>query len=150
MIQMPNINIQRFWYRLKYRYPTREVLTVALLSIAIVWFIWGSVQAMQKNYELKRMVETKEQEAELVELETRMLEYEQRYLQSEEYKKLAVRERLGYGDPGEKLLILPPNSAQATKFDDANAVRRTPPAKPSNFSQWLNFLFGGNVRGDEG
>ena len=101
-----NTSIRRFFYHLRYRYPTREIVTVALVGLAIVWFIWGSVQAMQKNYELRRKVEAKERQAELTELETRTLEYEQRYLQSEEYKKLAVRERLGYGDPGEKVLAV--------------------------------------------
>lgn len=141
-----NTSIRRFFYHLRYRYPTREIVTVALVGLAIVWFIWGSVQAMQKNYELRRVVEAKERQAELTELETRTLEYEQRYLQSEEYKKLAVRERLGYGDPGEKVLILPANSPSASEQDapDTTATPRT--TRPSNLAQWGNFLFGGNVR----
>jgi hypothetical protein len=133
------------WYRLKYRYPTREIATVVLVGFAIVWFIWGSVQAMQKNYELRRRVDGLERQAQLVELEMRMLEYEQRYLTSEEYQKLAVRERLGYGDPGEKMLLLPPNSEEA-KRADASDQTSAASVKPSNVRQWLNFLFGGNVR----
>lgn len=138
--------IRRTVYHIRYRYPTREIVTVLLIGIAIVWFIWGSVQAMQKNYELKKIVEDKERQAELTELETRTLEYEQRYLQSEEYKELAVRERLGLGDPGEKVLILPPNSAEATKAggeDSTNTAAEAP--EPSNVAQWGNFLFGGNA-----
>lgn len=145
---MPNTNIhlrlQRLWYRIKYRYPTREIATVALVGLAIVWFIWGSVQAMQKNYELRHRVDGLERQAQLVELEMRMLEYEQRYLNSEEYQKLAVRERLGYGDPGEKVLLLPPNSDQAKKTNATTQATRA--QQPSNVRQWANFLFGGNVR----
>ena len=140
--------IRRTVYHIRYRYPTREVITVLLVGIAITWFIWGSVQAMQKNYELKKVVEDKTRQAELTDLETKTLEYEQRYLQSEEYKKLAVRERLGYGDPGEKLLLLPPNSPEATKAGgDASADIADAP-KPSNLAQWGNFLFGGNANRD--
>lgn len=147
---MPNTNIQlavqRLWYRIKYRYPTREIATVILVGVAIVWFIWGSVQAMQKNYELRHRVDGLERQSQLVELETRMLEYEQRYLNSEEYQKLAVRERLGYGDPGEKVLLLPPNSEQVQKADAAEKQQTAAPLPPSNMRQWMNFLFGGNVR----
>lgn len=141
-----NTSIRRFFYHIRYRYPTREIVTVALVGLAIVWFIWGSVQAMQKNYELRRVVEAKERQAELTELETRTLEYEQRYLQSEEYKKLAVRERLGYGDPGEKVLVLPANSEEAGERDASESTNAPNAPKPSNLAQWGNFLFGGNVR----
>ena len=138
--------IRRTIYRIRYRYPTREIITVLLVGITIVWFIWGSVQAMQRNYELRKVVEDKRRTAQLTELEMKTLEYEQRYLQSEEYKKLAVRERLGYGDPGEKVLILPPNSAEATATGQTATTIAQSVARPSNLSQWGNFLFGGNVR----
>ena len=145
---MKHINLQRLWYRIKYQYPTREVVMAAGIAAVIVWFIWGSVQAMQKNYELRRSVDSLQREASLVELEMQMLEYEQRYLQSEEYKKLAVRERLGYGDPGEKVLMLPANSAEASQSDAVGQEVVTPAKQPpvSNVSQWMNFLFGGNVQ----
>lgn len=123
-------------------------MTVILVGIAIVWFIWGSVQAMQKNYELRKVVEDKTRQAEVADLEAKTLEYEQRYLQSEEYKKLAVRERLGYGDPGEKVLVLPANSSAAADSDKADADKPADSPKPSNLSQWGNFLFGGNVRSE--
>ncbi len=138
-------NIRRTVYHIRYRYPTREIVTVALVGVAIVWFIWGSVQAMQKNYELKKVVEDKARQAELTELETKTLEYEQRYLQSEEYKKLAVRERLGYGDPGEQVLILPKNTPAASQAGSQDATTPTEAPKPSNLGQWGNFLFGGNA-----
>lgn len=99
---------------------------------------------MQKNYELRHRVDGLERQAQLVELEMRMLEYEQRYLSSEEYQKLAVRERLGYGDPGEKVLLLPPNSEQAKNMN--TTIQAAVVQQPSNIRQWTNFLFGGNVR----
>lgn len=143
-----NTNIRRFIYHVRYRYPTREILTVALIGVAIVWFLWGSVQAMQKNYELRKVVADKARQAELTELETKTLEYEQRYLQSEEYKKLAVRERLGYGDPGEKVLVLPANTSAAVDAGESASAQPKETPAPSNLSQWGNFLFGGNVTRD--
>lgn len=141
-----NTNLRRLIYHIRYRYPTREIVTVLLVAVAIVWFIWGSVQAMQKNYELRRVVEDKARQAELTELETKTLEYEQRYLQSEEYKKLAVRENLGYGDPGEKVIVLPANSSAAAAAGKPASPTPQKTPEPSNLSQWANFLFGGNVR----
>lgn len=140
-----NTSLRRFIYHVRYRYPTREIITVALVGIAIVWFIWGSVQAMQKNYELRKVVEDKTRQAEVADLEAKTLEYEQRYLQSEEYKKLAVRERLGYGDPGEKVLVLPANTSNSTDTDKTDADKPKESPAPSNLSQWGNFLFGGNA-----
>lgn len=138
--------IRKLFYHIKYQYPTREILVIAGIALITVWFMWGSVLAMQKNYELKQTVEAKERKARLVELQTKMLEYQQRYLQSEEYQKLAVREHLGYGDPGEKVLILPPNTPGIG--DDQSTVPTSQPKsdRPSNISQWGNFLFGGNVQ----
>ena len=63
-----NTHIKRFIYHLRYHYPIREIITVLLVGIAIVWFIWGSVQAMQKNYELRKVVQDRTRQAELVEL----------------------------------------------------------------------------------
>ena len=143
-----NTKIRRLVYHIRYRYPTREVITVLFVAVAITWFIWGSVQAMQKNFELRKVVEDKARQAQLTDLETKTLEYEQRYLQSEEYKKLAVRERLGYGDPGEKVLVLPANSSDAADPTAGSLAQPAESPKPSNISQWGNFLFGGNVRGE--
>jgi hypothetical protein len=142
-----NTKIRKMFYHIKYQYPTREVAMVAGIALITIWFMWGSVLAMQKNYELKKTVEAKERQAKLSDLETKMLEYEQRYLNSEEYKKLAVREHLGYGDPGEKLMILPPNTPGLDKDEPTSpAGEVASDEKPSNISQWANFLFGGNVR----
>lgn len=139
-------HIRRFIYHIRYRYPVREIITILLVGVAIVWFIWGSVQAMQKNYELRKVVQDRARQAELIELEALALEYEQRYLKSEEYQRLAVRERLGYGDPGEKVLMLPANSTAASANDAVRSAEQSDPKTPSNISQWGNFLFGGNVR----
>ena len=119
---------------------------VAGIALITIWFMWGSVLAMQKNYELKKTVEAKERQAKLSDLQTKMLEYEQRYLNSEEYKKLAVREHLGYGDPGEKLMILPPNTPGLADDEQTTLTEEAKVGTPSNISQWANFLFGGNVR----
>ena len=143
-----NTKIRKLFYHLKYQYPTREVVVMFGIGLLALWFMWGSVQAMQKNYQLRQVVEDKKRQAQLIELEAEMLEYRQNYLKSDEYRKLAVREYLGYGDPGEKLLILPANSQKAIATDEQYEDNATPTkiTRPSNLSQWLNFLLGSNAK----
>jgi hypothetical protein len=46
---------------------------------------------------------------------------------------------------GEKVLVLPPNSTAATQADQVAAREATVSEKPpTNLTQWMNFLFGGN------
>ncbi len=117
------------------------VLAIALL-IAASW-VWGSVQAMQRNYALEKELDAKRRELRLVELETELLKYQQRYYQSDEYKELAVREKLGLALPGEKVLVLPPNTAAAKESDTKTEELLPVRAVPSNLQQWINFLLGG-------
>jgi hypothetical protein len=82
----------------------------------------------------------------LAKLETQKLQYERNYYKSDEYKELAVREKLGLVAPGEKVLILPPNTPAASA-DETTAAATTPhPVPESNFQAWVNFLFGGAYR----
>ena len=146
---MKNINrteIRRLYYHVRHNYFTTNNLVVVIgLLIAASW-AWGSVQAMERNYALQKEVDFKRRELRLAELETQKLQFERNYFRSDEYKELAVREKLGLVMPGEKVLILPPNSAQATTGEEepTRQVRRV--AVESNFQAWVNFLFGGAYR----
>ncbi len=144
---MNKINIRKTLYRLKHEYFTlNNVVVVVALLVAASW-AWGSIGVMQRNYERQKEVDAMAREQKLLELETETLAYEQRYYKSDEYKELAVRERLGLASPGEKVLILPPNSATA-KSADIQLTSKQPAfgVQPSNFQQWVDFIFGGNSK----
>ncbi|MEP6710436.1 MAG: hypothetical protein ABJA64_01835, partial [Candidatus Saccharibacteria bacterium] len=119
------------------------VMLVAFL-IAASW-AWGSVAVMQRNYNLQQAVDDKSRLLQLAQLETENLQFEQRFYNSDEYKELAVRERLGLVRPGESVLVLPPNTQDA-KDADVKLTNKQPAStvEPSNFEQWANFIFGGN------
>ena len=119
-----------------------NAVVAAAAFIAISW-AWGSVSVMERNYRLEREIDDKKQQLKLVQLETDTLKYEQNYYRSDEYKELAVRRDLGLVKPGEKVLILPPNTKEA-KDEDAQATIRQPAATSDNFTQWINFLTGRN------
>jgi len=144
---MKKINIRRKYYRFRHDYLTlNNIALVVGLAIAAGW-VWGSLGVMQRNYTLQKELDDKSRQLIVAQLDTASAQLEQRYYMTDEYKELAVRERLGLATAGESVLILPPNSQAAKDAGNANAAISTSDSAPkSNLWQWLNFLFGGNSR----
>lgn len=144
---MKKINIRRLYYLFRHKYLTlnNAVILIALF-IASGW-IWGSLDVMQRNYALQKNLIDKQRQLIVAELNYENASLEKRYYQTDEYKELAVRQRLGLGLPGENLLILPPNSEDIKNLED-NLIDTNSPEinETSNFEQWMNFLFGANNR----
>jgi cell division protein FtsB len=145
---MKNINrtnLRRWYYHARHNYFTTNNLVVFVALVVAASWAWGSVQAMERNYALQKEIDYKQRELRLSELEAQKLQFEQNYFKSDEYKELAVREKLGLVNPGEKVLILPPNTPEASA--DETKASTVPRAVPeSNFQAWVNFLFGGAYR----
>jgi hypothetical protein len=144
---MSHLNLRRLYYQIRHRYLTMNNIVIAVaFAIGLSW-AWGSVGMMQRNYALQKEVDTKARNLKLAELETQNLKYEQRYYASSEYQELEVRKRLGLANPGEHVLILPPNTEQAKRADATVANAPVRSIEPTTyFQQWMNFLFGGNRR----
>jgi len=118
------------------------------LAIAAGW-VWGSLNVMQRNYSLQKELDDKARQLIVAQLDTSKAKLEQRYYQTDEYKELAVRQRLGLGLPGEGVLILPANS-EAAKNADSNIKATVDTVKVSNFLQWINFFTGSNANNSKG
>jgi hypothetical protein len=147
---MKKINIRRLYYHVSHKYFTlNNVVIVVAFGIAASW-VWGSLGVMQRNYDLQKEVDFKQRELQLAQIETRSLELEKRYYQTREYQELAVREDLGLALPGEKVLILPPNTQAAKDTDTTTTQLASSIAPVSNMQQWMNFLFGGNSKSASG
>lgn len=141
---MQKTNIRKRYYHIRYRYFTLNNVVIAVALVIGASWAWGSIGMMQRNYALQKEIDTKHRQQTLANLEVQNLTFEQKYYQSSEYQELAMRERLGVGNPGEKALVLPPNS-RAAKLADVKKPASTAKLVPeSNFQQWMNFLFGGN------
>jgi hypothetical protein len=142
---MKKINIHRLYYKFKTDYLTlNNVVILVALVIAGNW-VWGSLTMMQRNFTLQKELDDKSQQLIVAQLDTDNAKLEQRYYQTDEYKELAVRQQLGLVTPGESVLILPPNSAAVIAEDKTASTSATVKVAPtSNFSQWMNFLFGTN------
>jgi cell division protein FtsB len=122
-----------------YRYATlNNVVLLVAVFIALGW-VWGSVDALGRNYKYQQQVDDSRGQVELLDLQTHNLQAEKCYLQSDEYLQLAARAKLNKAQPGEKELILPQTTASTS--GDSPGSSSTVPA-PSNLEQWMQFLFG--------
>src|SRR5215212_185850 len=113
------------------------VLAVATL-ITLSW-IWGTVQAIEKNFVLAQQKEDLVQQISLHQLENQNLQYQQAYYHSAEFLDLNARERFDKAAPGEKEIILPPNTVASPP---AKTTAAAPVTQQGNLQQWLYFLFG--------
>ncbi|MGD8373257.1 MAG: hypothetical protein PVI21_00140 [Candidatus Woesebacteria bacterium] len=113
------------------------VLLVAAL-ITFSW-VWGSVEAIGRNFALQQQVDTLSQEVEYYSLQNETLEFQQKYYQTNEFLELSARERLNKASDGEKVLVLQKNTVSA-KEEGAQATP-TDTEQRSNIEQWLYFLF---------
>ena len=138
------VRIRRALYYLKHRYANMNNVVIGVAFVIAASWAWGAVSMMQRNFGLQKEVDAQKRELQLTELEVQTLQYQQNYYRSDEYKELAARERLGLALPGEKVLMLPPNSEQAKKEPGAKETMKPSGsgAAISNFEQWMNFLTG--------
>lgn len=145
---MQNRKIKRFIYHAKHQYLTMNNVVLAVAAVIAISWAWASVQAVQRNYQLQRDVDDKRRQLALAELETETLAYEQRYYKSREYLALEAKRRLGLAEPGEKVVVLPPNTDAAKALDNnqrvINPTISSDAPAPPPFQQWMNFLLGGN------
>lgn len=138
---MKQIPYRKLYYHISHNYFTLNNAVIAIAFLIAASWTWGAINVMQRNYNLQQSIDRKEQELILTELETKTQEFENKYYQTDEYKELAVRESLGYGLPGEKVIILPPNSPEVVNNTERDDISHS--SEPlSNFQQWMIFLFG--------
>ena len=147
---MQKVNINKIIYTIRHDYLTFNNLVILVAFLIAASWVWGSLQAMQRNYGLQRDLDQKNRSLQVTQLQRDSLELQKRFYQTDEYKELAVRQSLGFVMPGEKVLLLPANSAEAKAEGTATsgvAVVEPEQTRTSNLEQWINFLFGGYSRG---
>lgn len=140
---MKQRSLHRAIYRIKHDLLTLNNVIIGLAAIVAIGWVWGSLGVMQRNYTLQQTLNRKNQELQLTTLQTEGLKLEQNYFKTEEYQELAVRARLGKGLPGEKVLIVPKQVETTTPLPQAASRQSSPDDEPpTNFEQWMRFLFG--------
>ena len=140
---MKKINIKKLIYHIRHKYLTvNNVVILVAFLIAASW-VGGSLGVMQSNYNLQKQIDYKQRQLQLTQLQRDNLALQKNFYQTAEYQELAIRDSLGLVRPGEKSLVLPPNSQAAIDEDTAKTSAPTTRVMTSNLEQWVNFLFGG-------
>ena len=136
--------VNTFFRRIRF-FAKKDIFTLnnIILFVAIILcLIWtyGAIDSMSRNWQLEEKLKTRKLEAAKLKVEVETLELEQEYYQTEEYKELMARIKSNKMQPGETMVIMPKNSESAINRHTETAPEMTTPR--SNFSQWLDFLFG--------
>ena len=56
---MNTLKLKRFWYHVRHDYLTLNNVVVAAAALIALSWAWGSIESMQRNYELQQMVDQK-------------------------------------------------------------------------------------------
>lgn len=137
-----NLKKRQLAYKLKHDFFTVEHIVVVVALILCLLWTWRAITSMSRNWELEQRLTSHQKELTLLQLEVDTLGLENEYYKSEEYQELAARQKQNKKLPGETVIYLPANSESAKvkhRDEQESPVDTTP---PSNFEQWLTFLFG--------
>lgn len=115
------------------------------VSIAIL-VTWNSVGVIQTNYELQQQLSRLQQENRISKLENDTLRLRNQYFETDQYLELAARKQFSKAAPGETLLLVPQQVANAQGFDelDLEPTEEKSSQKPryqQNFEAWMEFFF---------
>ncbi|MBR2586885.1 hypothetical protein IKE71_00715 [Candidatus Saccharibacteria bacterium] len=138
-------SLRRFYFRIKHDYFSFDNVIFVIAIAACFFWTYSSLAATSKNWELSQKLEAREKERELLQLEVDTLEVENLYYDSVEYKELSARAKGNKILDGERLVYLPENTESAKSRDNSSekeTLETSDPPKPSNFAEWVSFLFG--------
>ena len=132
-------NLRRFIYRVQHEYFSMSNVVEIIALIICLWFAFGTINAMSRNWQLKQKLQERKIEQARLEIEVEKLKLEQQYYETEEYHELLARSKGNKMADGETMVILPRNSEEAiNKHNESNVATVV---EKSNFEQWLDFLF---------
>jgi len=121
-------------------------VALGILALAGLFCVLASIEAMQRNYVLRRDVVHETRIKHQLELELAELEYQRIWRQSEEYQELTLRDRLNMIADGERIIELPEPEdwilERAEKVADGTESRESDDGDQPNWQQWARFLLG--------
>ena len=132
--------LRRIKYRIKGFFFGGRLIMLGIIVAVLAW-TYGAVSSMTRNWELEQSLAKRQQELTILKLQVESMQYENEYYASEEYQELAARAKQNKKFEGESLVYLPENSDTAKHKHDTDEIGETTEVRPSNFSQWMKFLF---------
>lgn len=141
------------------------ILTIIVLSGAIIFISEPIVKEFHRSRAIQQEIDSLQKQADKMEMENKSLRDKIEYLKSDDYKKLVAKDRLNLRNPGEKVVVVQPetenssgdndisgeaqgNSLENKKtdnnHDNANEGNGSlvVDAGWSNFGKWWKYLFG--------
>jgi cell division protein FtsB len=128
-------------------------VSLYLFAVIVLAITWSGVKTVQRNYDLQKKIAEIKQKNEVIDLQNQNTNLKNKYLETDEYLELAARQNLGLAAPGEKVLIVPKNTAM--KYVDPSIEKASvsltakPPDNRSRYAKnleaWRDFLLGRKV-----
>ncbi|MBR3180480.1 hypothetical protein IKF63_00130 [Candidatus Saccharibacteria bacterium] len=140
-MQKLKTRLRRLYFRIKHDYFSFDNIVFAVAIVLCFFWTYSSISAMSRNWELSQKIATRKRELALLKLEVETAEMENTYYKSAEYQELSARAKQDKALEGENLVYLPENSETAKNKYKTLSVEETI-SEPSNFSQWMSFIFG--------
>lgn len=111
-----------------------------LIGLLVIFYLSAVVfQTVKHNYDLSQQINLMQSQIDQLNSREAELKYEVQYFQTDAFKEKQARAKLGLMQPGEGVIILPPQ----TKPAPVDQTSQKPAAKPkTNPHQWWQFLFG--------
>jgi hypothetical protein len=120
-------------------FTIENIVLMLAITMCLVW-TYQSIAAMSRNWELSEKLTAEKKTLELLNVEVAMAELENEYYATEEYQGMLARKYLDKKIPGENMVVLPENTAEAkTKHQDV--VVEKAQKEYSNFEKWMMYLF---------
>jgi len=113
-----------------------------VIVVAIVGFILYNIgRSIWKNYLIVQKIDSAKKEITNEELENKNLKNLIVYYQTDTYKELEARRKLGYKKPGESVLMIP----ELSTTQNNNTIGKTnssaePEQSEANFIKWYHYV----------
>ena len=140
------------WQKLKNNEILKNILdtkNLGLYAIAIIALsvAWSSAKIIQKNYELQKQIAKVDQQVSLQEQLNKNQKLKNEYFKTDAYLDLAARQYFGKSNPGERLILVPREVAQAyvkpeTVTAESTKQNKQKPKILQNWQKWIDFYKG--------
>lgn len=124
-------------------------LGLYIFGIVVLAIAWSGAKTVQSNYELQKKIARIQQENTVLSLLNQNIGLQNEYYKTNQYLDLSARQNLGLAATGEKVLIVPQQTALKYVSKDLTAVQSKSklaidnrPSYVKNLEAWRDFLLG--------
>lgn len=114
-----------------------------IILVIIFYIIFNISRSVNSNYQINKTIEEKKIEVGEQKELAQILKNKNLYYQTEVYKEIEARSKLGMKKPDEKMVIVPENSDDKTIFDsNIQSAQSESKENMTNYSLWWKYIVG--------